>query len=78
MPKSEQHKLSNTLRAETETENWLALMMREGPPRSTKAKYRLEAKEKFNIGTRGFDRAWVSAIKKAGAANEWSKPGRKS
>ena len=66
-----------TARAETETVNWLVVLMKAGNPTQSKAEYRQEAERKFAVGKRAFDRAWASAIDASGN-DLWSRAGRKS
>ncbi len=66
-----------TKAAETKCREWLASLMRNGPPKQSKDKYREEAKSLYNVGTKAFHRAWANAIAETGN-NDWSKPGRKS
>ena len=68
----------STIRAETKCRKWLtALMTGNSTPEKTKAAYKTEAQNKFNVGTKAFGRAWTSAIEKTGNT-AWSRPGRKS
>ncbi len=66
-----------TVGAEADCRQWLADLMREGSPQHPKAQYLENAKERFSIGVRGFDRAWATAIVVTGNT-DWSRPGRKS
>jgi hypothetical protein len=69
------HVPSTTMGAENQCRRWLAGMMKNpGGPRS-KTLVREEALAKFpNLGKRGFDRAWDSAIRETGAL-KWAAPG---
>ena len=67
-----------TVAAETRCKNWLIEMMSKGvPPDHTKSEYRADAKKRFSVGARAFDRAWQNACTETGNI-AWSKPGRKS
>lgn len=64
--------------AEGGCQQWLAGLMREGPHK-VRDEYFKEASSKFpGLTGRGFKRAWSNAIVNAEAAEDWSKPGRKS
>ena len=66
-----------TAGAEAETEGWLISLMRSGNPIQAKRQYEAEARKKFRVGTRAFNRAWAEAVR-ATANTRWSTPGRKS
>jgi len=66
-----------TVAAEVRCRKWLAGLMQKGPPEGPKRRYQAQAKEKFGVGPKAFNRAWANAVAETGNA-EWSKPGRKS
>jgi hypothetical protein len=66
-----------TAGAEAETTSWLISLMKAGNPSQAKGQYETEARGKFQIGKRAFNRAWADAIKESGNVR-WSRPGRKS
>ena len=70
-------KARTTVAAERRCQNWLKSMMDEGPPEKLKPEYRTEAREKFDIGVRAFDRAWAHAVAESGNT-AWKTPGPKS
>jgi hypothetical protein len=73
-----QPKRSAIASTESKCRQWLAELMRQGPQKEAKAKYKNEALQKFfDLSERGFDRAWSGAIIDANAADGWGKPGRK-
>ncbi len=74
---SPQSKQQSKIAGQTKCQNWLlGLMMEGGEPKGKKNNYFLEAKAKFNVSRRGFDRAWSNAIDESGNAR-WSTAGRK-
>ncbi len=64
-------------KAEGDCLEWLTSFMALGAPSKPKAAYFEEAKERFNTGTRQFERAWRRAVERSGNF-AWGKPGRKS
>jgi hypothetical protein len=57
---------------------WLTRLMQGGSdPEKPKAEYWNEARDKFSVSHRGFNRAWGTAVSESGNQG-WSKPGRKS
>jgi hypothetical protein len=66
----------STIRDIRECTAWLVQLMRHNQFRThSKAHFRLEAKSRFGIGPRGFERAWCAAILESGNEN-WVTPGR--
>jgi hypothetical protein len=66
-----------TIAAETRCRDWLAQQMKEYERRPhNKTWYKAQAQEKFDVGSKAFDRAWANAIAASGNTN-WSKPGRR-
>lgn len=71
-------KAEATAKAEHQCRKWLLEKMSGGGKQEkTKSAYRAEAKNKFGVSARGFDRVWGSAVSESGNS-DWSKPGRKS
>lgn len=65
-----------TIAAKGRCRDWLVSQMEGGPKAKTKTAYAAEAKSKFNISTRLFNKAWDEAIEITGKT-EWSNPGRR-
>ncbi len=67
---------SGTIAGEKRCEAWLIAIMSESPNRRTQPKTVLleEAKKKFGVSGRGFERSWSSAIRATDA--NWNKAGR--
>jgi hypothetical protein len=64
--------------AETDCQAWLAdLMCKSERPDRSKDRYYEEAKTRFSVGRRAFDRAWTAAIDGTGA-EAWRQPGPRS
>jgi hypothetical protein len=53
---------------------WLERQMSDGPKEKTKADYRKEAIQKFNVSARLFDKEWQDCLAKTGAG--WDRAGR--
>ncbi len=70
-------KRTATVSDEKKCEAWLESLIKAGPPKKPKSKYREDAKKQYGVGGRAFDRAWRSAIIATGST-EWQKPGPKS
>lgn len=71
---------ATTIGNETKCQHWLEGMMRASPlaPDRSKVQYRAEAIQMFpRLPVRGFERAWLAAIKATGAI-AWSLPGRRA
>lgn len=66
----------NTVKAENECVAWLADLRKAGPPEKNKNAYLEDAKARYKISDRGFERAWRDAASKV-PNEEWSKPGRR-
>jgi hypothetical protein len=76
LPRPPQKRVSNTVKTQTSCRQWLMSAM-EAHELRTKPKedfYR-EAKQKFKVGRRAFNRAWDEAIASTGRDN-WRKAGR--
>jgi hypothetical protein len=65
-----------TAGAEAETKSWLISLMHFAPTQA-KRQYEAEARKRFRVGIRAFNRAWSDAVKATGNTR-WSSPGRKS
>ena len=64
--------------AETKCQAWLAdLMLKSERPDRRKDRYYEDAKARFSVGRKAFERAWTAAIEET-AAVLWRKPGPKS
>lgn len=66
-----------TIADEIRCGKWLIDLMRNGPPKKLKPEYREEARQRFGVGLRPFDRAWAKAILET-ENTDWNKPGPKS
>ncbi len=64
-----------TAGAENRCRQWLVSLMKDGPKQKSKSAYQAEAAHQFNVGARGFQRAWAAAIAETGA-HEWKRTGR--
>ena len=73
--RSSQPTVSN-IAAENKTYVWLVGLMRSGPPKMAKAKYRAQAIEQFHVSIKGFIRAWSKSVADTGNTS-WSQKGRK-
>ncbi len=66
-----------TIRDETSCQKWLeGLMANKSSSDRPKRDYQSDAKQKFNVGPKPFNRAWANALVKTGNTN-WSRPGPK-
>jgi hypothetical protein len=66
-----------TIAAEGECRAWLVSLMREQQqPTEPKGKLRAEAKSRFQVSDRAFQRAWDRAVEDSGNRN-WTNPGRR-
>jgi hypothetical protein len=70
---------THTIADERKLVDWLTGLMRSNPdaPMTKAAARRLASNKQFNFSKRGFERAWVAAVKDS-KAMRWSQPGRKS
>jgi hypothetical protein len=76
LPRPPQERVLTTAAKETSCRQWLASIMEEHESRTkTKDEFLQEAKQKYQVGQRAFNRAWDEASKATGKAN-WRSPGR--
>jgi hypothetical protein len=69
--------LASTIAAEDRCRKWLVDLMVDGKTSSgPKRDYAREARERFQVGSRAFARAWDAAIQETGNTS-WRAPGRK-
>jgi hypothetical protein len=69
--------LASTIAAEDRCRKWLVDLMVDGKtPSGPKRDYAREARERFQVGSRAFARAWDAAIQETGNTS-WRAPGRK-
>lgn len=69
--------VASTVPDETACQSWLeGLMANNSTQDEAKKFYQDEAKQKYNVGTKAFNRAWANAITAIGNTN-WGKPGRR-
>jgi len=70
-------RVQSTSAGEIACMKWLCeLMRRSDAPDHAKGHYEKEAKQRFNVSERGFDRVWHYAVQETGAC-KWSASGRK-
>ena len=74
----------NTIAGAKKCKGWLVQLMSDSmkdvkmqKPTKTKIEYQTEARDKFPISIRAFNREWEAAIRETGAT-QWSSPGRPS
>jgi hypothetical protein len=63
-------------RSVTACRQWLIEERKSGPPTKSKADYKAEAKERFDVGPDQFRTAWAGAAS-AYPSDDWGKPGRR-
>lgn len=66
--------LKTTAKGSNDCEKWLINLMVTGRKTKNKPDYLSDAKSKFKVSERAFDRAWSNAIQSTGKA-DWKKPG---
>jgi hypothetical protein len=76
LPRPPPGRVLTTAAKKTSCRQWLTLIMEEHESRpKTKDEFFQEAKQKYQVGQRAFNRAWDEAIRVTGKAN-WRAPGR--
>lgn len=76
LPRPPQGRVLTTAEKETSCRQWLTSIMKEHESRpKTKDEFFQEAKQKYEVGQRAFNRAWDEATRATGRAN-WRSPGR--